>query len=376
MNDISKLIENNNDTIISRWEEKVIDEIEVSKNTKSLVLRNQLPHLLNDIAVILEGQDDLVDIKSKESYKGIMINSEDHGRHRATTLNYTIASILEEYVVFNEVITDFLREHNSYTVNVGLVLHFVIQTAMVQSARSFSNSVNQMKEKLISTLAHDIRNPLSAAKVALEMVEKETDVDEIHEVSKMTATSLDFSLKLIEGLLDAITIEAGEGITLNFKECDLLKDIRWVVDETRLIFPNTIIENFHASKINGVFDGTAIRRILENLITNAVKYGNVKEPITIDVSDLEDCTRISVHNFGEPIPEHKQDEIFDYLKSNKSVKNEGIKSWGLGLSLVKTVTEAHGGTVEVFSNEELGTKFQITLLKNINKSGKVKTQLS
>ena len=376
MNDISKLIENNNDTIISRWEEKVIDEIEVSKNTKSLVLRNQLPHLLNDIAVILEGQDDLVDIKSKESYKGIMINSEDHGRHRATTLNYTIASILEEYVVFNEVITDFLREHNSYTVNVGLVLHFVIQTAMVQSARSFSNSVNQMKEKLISTLAHDIRNPLSAAKVALEMVEKETDVDEIHEVSKMTATSLDFSLKLIEGLLDAITIEAGEGITLNFKECDLLKDIRWVVDETRLIFPNTIIENFHASKINGVFDGTAIRRILENLITNAVKYGNVKEPITIDVSDLEDCTRISVHNFGEPIPEHKQDEIFDYLKSNKSVKNEGIKSWGLGLSLVKTVTEAHGGTVEVFSNEELGTKFQITLLKNINKSGKIKTQLS
>ncbi|MFD2826695.1 sensor histidine kinase [Leeuwenhoekiella polynyae] len=376
MNDIAKLIENNNDTIINMWEEKVIKEIEVSKNTKSLVLRNQLPHLLNDIAVILEGQDDLINIKNEESYKGILTNSEDHGRHRATTLNYTIASILEEYVVFNEVITAFLRERNSYDVNVGLVLHYVIQTAMVQSARSFSDSINDMKEKLISMLAHDIRNPLSAAKVALEMLKTETDINEIHEVSKMTATSLDFSLKLIEGLLDAITIEAGEGITLNFKECDLLKDIRWVVEETRLIFPNTIIENFHASQIIGVFDGMAIRRILENLITNAVKYGTSKERITIAVSDLGDQTRISVHNFGEPIPEHKQDEIFDYLKSNKRVKKEGIKSWGLGLSLVKTVTEAHGGTVKVLSNEELGTEFQITLLKNISKSGKIKTQLS
>ena len=193
--------------------------IEVSKNTKSLVLRNQLPHLLDDMATLIADQKGPPDIKMCKGYSGIVLNSKDHGRHRATTSDYTIASILEEYLIFHEVIVDFLRDHQVYDQNVGLTLNYVIQTAMVQSAKSFNDSINLMKEKLISTLAHDIRNPISTAKLALELLDSEKDLDQIRHISSMTASSLDFSLKLIEGLLDAITIEAGEGITLNFKEC-------------------------------------------------------------------------------------------------------------------------------------------------------------
>lgn len=376
MNLAAKCLRDNNDLIIRAWEKRVQSEISASKDTPSLILRNQLPHVLEDISEIMDKYADFEDIRCNEQFLEIIDNSLDHGRHRATTANYTVSGILKEYLVFHQVLTDVLKQHKVYSEETGIILMFTIETAMINSAEGFNTSLNEMKEKLVGTLAHDIRNPISAAYLALNMIDSGAEPERLRKVKKMAVKSLDHSIKLIEGLLDAIKVEAGEGITMNFSTVNIIEDVKWVVNEASMIFPNKITLNASTPKVMGVFDGTAIRRVLENLVTNAVKYGEVDSEIFIDVEDTSQHVFITVKNFGTPISEEKQMKIFEFLQSEPADKSKGLKSWGMGLSLVKIVTEAHGGMVEVTSKEGDGTAFKITLGKFDNEPGKVKSQIN
>ena len=361
---------------MNSWEATVKKEISASRFTSTLALRNQLPHVLEDIVNIMNRYEDFEQIKQDENYEEIISNSIDHGRHRATSTHYTVQQVIKEYIVFHRILTEVLRTNDTYTAEVGILLKYTIETAMLNSANSFSDSLQEMREKLVGTLAHDMRNPLTAANLALDMMNCNDDKAGIDKLRKMAKRSLHKSMELIEGLLDAISVKAGEGITLNFKHTNILQDIQWVYKEAAEIYNNPIKLHYKKEEINGVFDGTAIRRILENLMTNAVKYGTPNAPITMEVVDLGKLLKISVHNLGVPIPKEKQEEIFEFLTTEQKIKNNGLKSWGMGLTLVKIVAEAHGGQVIVTSNEKEGTTFTITLDKFLNQPGKIRTELN
>ncbi len=376
MRNASKLLVEQNDQIMEEWENRVKKEIIASRNATQLVLRNQLPHLLKDIAEIMSRYNEFEQVKEDENYEEIINNSIDHGRHRAASSKYTVKHILQEYILFHRVITDFLRKHNFYTAEVGILLKYTLETAMLNSADSFNNSLQDMRQKLVGTLAHDMRNPISAALFAIDMMRYDQGEERFNKVKKMTERSLRKSIELMEGLLDAISVQAGEGITLNFAEIDLLKDISWVRDEAQEVYNNKIDFESSSKEIYGVFDGTAIRRVLENLITNAIKYGSIDMPIAIKVEDEENRVYLKVHNYGNPIPNKKQNKIFEFLNSSHDEETSQHKSWGMGLTLVKIVAEAHGGSVRIESNEKDGTTFTIILEKFINTPGKTTSKLS
>lgn len=362
-------IKENNEKIINTWEQKVIQEIEASRSTKSLVLRNQLPHVLEDIAEILDRYKDFEHVQKDEKFEEIISNSIDHGRHRASSSHYSIRQILQEYMIFHRTLTDLLREANAYTSEVGSLLMYTIETAMINSADSFTSSLQEMREKLVGTLAHDLRNPISAAYLAIDMMEYDNGPERFKRIKRLVKRSMNNSLKLIEGLLDAISVKAGQGITMQFKETDLLKDINWVYQEASEIYPNPIRLISEQKKVLGVFDGTAIRRVLENLVSNGVKYGAENSPITITVLDKDKEVIIRVHNEGFPIPKQRQNEIFSFLKTKQEGNRKNMKSWGMGLYLVKLVVEAHGGDVKFTSSKKSGTTFEMKMGKQRNKTG-------
>ena len=88
--------------------------------------------------------------------------------------------------------------------------------------------------------------------------------------------------------------------------------------------------------------------------SNAVKYGKRNSPITIDVKDDSDSVFISIHNEGNPIPEDKQTEIFNFLNSTNGKGPRELRSWGMGLSLVKAVARAHKGHLELRASKKTG----------------------
>lgn len=376
MEKAAKTITEYNDRIMSEWESRVKQKIQASKSSSDLALRNQLPHLLNDLAEIIKRYDGLDVIKKHEEYEEIIKNSLDHGRHRATSSHYTVKQILQEYVVFHRVLTETLIENDVYTKQVGILLKYALETAMLNSASSFSDSLQEMREKLVGTLAHDLRTPISTAYFALDILQTKDSEEKFQNTKKMGLKSLEKSLGLLEGLLDAITVKAGEGITLNFAEINIIKELKWVYKEASQIYTNEIGFKCKQKEIVGIFDGTAVRRVVENLVTNAVKYGSHKTPVTIIVEGQDDEVVIKVHNYGKPIPKKDQTGIFEFLNRGRSAQGANLESWGMGLTLVKSVAEAHGGKVELESREDLGTTFSLILNKHSHKPGKIRTELN
>lgn len=308
----------------------------------------------------------------------IETNSIEHGRHRASSGSFTADEILHEYMIFHNVAIKVLNLNGITDHNIHHILKCCIDKSMLKSLEAFTKSIQEMQSKLVATLAHDIRNPLSAARLGIEMLNMEnSDQDRALRVKKMTMGSVNKALQMLEGLLDSITVKAGEGMMLTFNEMNLYEDIKTIHQEASEIYTEEIILNCESDNLNGVYDPVAVRRMLENLITNAIKYGASGAPITMSVQkDGEDHLILSVHNHGNPIPETKQKEIFDFLRFGKQNSDRKLKSWGIGLTLVKMVAEAHGGNICLRSTVTEGTEFIIRISNKANQPGKIRTKLN
>ena len=151
MKTAADIIKTNSNRIMKSWEDRVIKVIPAAQDSSNLALRNQLPNVLDDISEILSRYNGFLEIENNEKYDEIIKNSLDHGRHRATSSHYTVRQILEEYVIFHRVLTDLLVKNDVYTKEVGIVLKYTLETAMLTSASSFTDSLQEMREKLVGT---------------------------------------------------------------------------------------------------------------------------------------------------------------------------------------------------------------------------------
>ncbi|WP_157718038.1 HAMP domain-containing sensor histidine kinase [Gramella sp. MAR_2010_147] len=300
-----------------------------------------------------------------------------NGRHRASSEYFTVDQIIHEYMIFHNKIIEVFNNHKVTDTGAIHLLKCCIDKSMLKSVEAFTKSIQEMQNKLIGTLAHDIRNSLSAARLGIEMLDLKAGPERVERMRKMSMYSVDKALHMIEGLLDSISVKAGEGMMLSFSEINLFSDIRTIYEEAEEIYSEKIIFECADKELNGIFDATAIRRLLENLITNAVKYGESEKPISLKV--VKECERflsLAVHNFGPPIPQEKQEEIFNFLDHTKGTNKKELQSWGIGLTLVKMVAEAHGGKVELISKDNFGTEFKVYISRVINEPGKQRTKLN
>lgn len=372
----AKIIQENRQQILDDWEKIVLKEVKASGSADMIALHDHVPNILDDIVEILSRHENIDhDIKDPKIEK-IEKNSKEHGRHRAGTSHYTADQILHEYMIFHNVIIIILKRHDVKNHDIHHLIKCCIDRAMLNSVTAFTEAIDEMQNKLIGTLAHDIRNPLAAARMAIEMLNYSQGEKRLEHVKKMTFNSVNKSINMIEGLLESIRVKAGEGMALSFEETNLYHDIKTVHEEATEVYSEEIILNCDDHEIHGIYDATAIRRLMENLITNAVKYGHSNKPINVNIENSQkDHLIISVHNHGEPIPENNQLEIFQFLDRENTKENKAYKSYGIGLTLVKMVAEAHGGSVSLKSEKEHGTEFIVQLKKRSTKSGKNKTQL-
>ena len=372
----AQLLKSNINEILVVWEDEVTSEIHASNLAPKLALRDHLPNMLVDIAELIRDHRNVEEISNDDRFEDIIISSSSHGRHRASTTSYTIEQIIKEYIVLHRHITKFLEKHKVFTSEISTILKYTIETAILRSSTSFSESMQEMQEKLIAMLAHDIRNPLSITANCLELMEVGMDEKDFKRLRKVAVRTTKKALDLTEELLDTISVQAGEGIMLTFSQDDYVNEVKTVYQEAIEVYNQEFILDCPYESIAGILDGAALRRVLENLLTNAIKYGDRKKPITISLEDAGNFVKIKVKNEGNPITQGKQKSIFHFLSKNKKGDSQKLHSWGIGLTLVKVVIQAHGGNVEIESTKESGTVFTVTLNKKPGKEGKVRTILN
>ncbi|AFU70535.1 two-component sensor histidine kinase [Psychroflexus torquis ATCC 700755] len=376
MEKTAKILRDNNAEIMKIWQNQVVQEVLASKESDSIALYNQLPDLINDIARLMIRYDKMEGFNKDEKYIEILKTSEEHGKQRSTKVYYTAEQIVHEYIIFHRTLSEFLISHNGYSEKVSDLLKYVIETSILKSVGSFSRSIQDMQEKLIGTLAHDIRNPLAAAQLSLEMMKQDKTGEWTNKTRIAAQRSVKKAINLIEGLMNGITVKSGEGMLLTFESSDLLKEMKFVHAESKEVYTREINLEYNAKKIIGIFDKTAVKRLVDNLIGNAIKYGSIDKPITISIEDEEDAVAIKVHNWGNPIPLSKQEQIFKFMGSAKRDKKPVSASWGMGLTLTQIVAEAHGGDINLVSDEKTGTTFTVNLIKQFNEVGKRRAKLT
>lgn len=214
----------------------------------------------------------------------------------------------------------------------------------------------ELREQFISTLTHDLRNPLAAAKLALGMLLKHPD--QMEKNIKRISDSIDRTDKMIKDLLDANRIKRGRSIPLKLESSDMIQILEESIETFRL--NQTLVEFSHKqNEIRGFWDREGLRRVFENLISNAIKYGDKSRPVSVSAEVLKEQIVIRVHNYGVPIEPGEQHAIFEQFHRNK--RDENSQGWGLGLTLVKGIVLAHGGNVFVRSFAHEGTTFVISL---------------
>ncbi|MFY1827421.1 ATP-binding protein [Myxococcus fulvus] len=219
----------------------------------------------------------------------------------------------------------------------------------------------ELRERFVSVLAHDLRGPLSAAKVATQLLLRRPEVmEERRDLARRIDQNIERTDRMVRDLLDANRIRAGEQLSLQFAPCDLRSIAREVIEELSIIHGERFLLVADAP-VEGFWSEDELRRALWNLTSNAVKYGASDSPVTLTVARTASGARVSVHNEGRAISQSDQDLLFKPFSRTRSAREGPSKGWGLGLTLVWGCAQAHGGRVSIESKEPTGTTFTLEL---------------
>ncbi len=124
-----------------------------------------------------------------------------------------------------------------------------------------------------------------------------------------------------------------------------------------------------------VADRSKIRLILENLVSNAVKYSPKGGTIHIKAATSVGSIVIDVADNGPGIPKEDRDHVFEAFYTGRAAKSTAVKGTGIGLSVVLEFVSAHGGTVQIMDGEYPGAHFRIRMPANLGRGGTPRRQL-
>jgi signal transduction histidine kinase len=213
-----------------------------------------------------------------------------------------------------------------------------------------------MKDRQIAVLAHDLRNPLQTLTAAVQLIKRLEDSE--RERREKLLRRLDLGLNRMSGMIRDLLdyARAGSGaIPIVRERMDLGELARELVDEFEIADPDRRIDLTRSGDTTGSWDRARLYQALSNLVGNATHYGHGNASISVVGEGRH--VEISVHNAGSPIPPDLLAVIFEPFRRGDA-EGTGL---GLGLYIVRSIAQAHGGDVTVTSSTEHGTTFTIRL---------------
>lgn len=230
-------------------------------------------------------------------------------------------------------------------------------------------TINEQKNILLGTVAHDLRNPLNCIiNFSKFLLENFNGPEEQKEMLNEINTASSFMVSLVNGLLDFSSIESGK-VDLKLEKKDLselvshsVKILKNIADKKEIkIKICRTDENFYSS-----VDIYKMISVLENLISNAIKYTPKGGQIFISLYSKDSNNFIEIKDTGIGIDRDDLEKIFDKFQTAKSKPTDGEKSTGLGLYIVKKIVNSHNGDIQIESQKNKGTLVRISLKKLVD----------
>lgn len=269
--------------------------------------------------------------------------------------NRAVLKILEktEYMKNGDIDTNIPEIYDGYPLELAKNINNIV--IKLKNITTEEKRAQQTKTDLITNVSHDLRTPLTSIMGYLSLIERDEYRDEIQlrhytVIAYQKAKALNI---LINDLFE-LTKMQNSGVTLNRSKIDLVELIGQIMAQFQyeLSSANMVSRLFFSDDrliISG--DGNKLVRAIENIITNAIKYG--KDGIYIDIKTyrVDSSAVIEIVNYGEEILQTDLEFIFDRFYRIEKSRNREAGGTGLGLSITKSIIELHNGNICAISEE-------------------------
>jgi len=241
------------------------------------------------------------------------------------------------------------------------------QIFLKRMTQTLNNTGKQIRFQFLSVLSHELKAPLNAVDGYIKMIKERQFGNNIDAYDEM----LDRSLERIKGmrhlildLLDLTKIETGKP-TQKLEIVNIRKIVQMAVDTIRPYAIQKDVDIYINSResIEMKADPGEIEIIMNNLISNAVKYNKNGGRVDIFMEKKAEKLKITVSDTGIGLKMEDKEKIFDDFVRIKSTQTREVTGSGLGLSIVKKIVDMYQGSIDVQSEQDKGTSFIITLIE-------------
>lgn len=356
------LLEDNGNTVRARWSRSEFSETQITVGYTAKMEGSSLrqiidsgePRIINDLEEYLK--------EHPESQSTQKIVSE--GVMSSFTCPLVALDKPIGFLFFSS------KKKNTYKdVHIEIFNQIAQQVSIiVEKARLYEElkELNQLKNKFVGIVAHDLRSPISIVKGFGEIFLKgifgeltETQRQYIQKISKVCDTMM----FLIDDLLDVSAIESGN-LKLELSECDFEKTFcEWHEYNSVLAKSKSmeLILELDKDMPKVTMDINRISQVVNNLVSNAIKYSFPESKIYMRARIVGENIEVSIKDEGQGIPENEIPVIFSQFGRGSVRPTGGEKSIGLGLAIVKHIIKAHEGQIWVDSKVSEGSTFTFSI---------------
>ena len=398
---------NNIQTIKLGNQERILTKVETVKgNTIELITTNLG---LNEKDMYISIAIDITDLEnaitnieqSEKTYKlllhtlpeGIIII--DRKRKKHIYRNKSIMEILKNVGVekLNDVVRSYLEESkfgqfkkftidnkNNIDISVAIIERKEDDTlVVVVRTLDYEYKSKQMKEELkeiskktkfktdfLYNIVNDIKNPIYNIYNANDKLSKEKgkyNMQYIENYTRLLRQNCYRLIRLSNNINEIREIENGNS-KLSLKKCDIVKLIKNIIKNSQYYIDEKGIDISFSSSIkekNILIDVEKVEKIVLNILSNAIKFTNKDGKIRLEIKNIENKVAISINDTGIGIPEEKLEDIFESFEQVDRTLSRGTEGTGMGLYLVKKISEIHNIDIKVESKLGVGSEFTLIL---------------
>ncbi len=354
--------------VLARWREQV-RQLPSARHLDTPTLIDHMPSLLDRLVEALKAGS------SRSVAEGIDDSAAQvHGLQRLKE-GFDIEEVVAEYSILRGCIHDVATEHDFNLQGkpfhvINRVFDGAIGIALQTYASERAHEVQQRREEYLAFVAHDLRTPLLAISLAGRFLEQTlpqrgygADTARMLRTLRRSHQQLDELVRKV--MEENANLQSDTGVRLQRREFDLWPFVEAVIEELHPVAnaASTQLVNDVPDDLMVFADASALKRVLQNLITNAIRY-SPRGMVSVGAgeSSAGDSIDCWVSDNGAGIPQARLANVFD--KGETDSLDDGSK--GLGLAIVQAFAEAHGGNVAVESQMGQGSTFRISLPTRTN----------
>lgn len=370
---LSSFISTHTEQIIKEWESIARTLGAPASQLSTNALRDHVKKILQEIAtdIVITPSPQQQSEKSEGATLRIMDDESaaaTHGLLRQLS-GFSLTQLTAEYRALRAIVLRLwlpqigqISEETTYDM---VRFNEAIDQALAESVSTYSDQETRTRDTFLAILGHDLRSPLATMAMAGDSLSRLGEPkDSVRLIGARVARSAATMSAMVNDLLEYARTQLGGKMPMVREEVNVKEICQAALEDASAAHPDCRFTLDTAGDLIDSFDGGRLQQVFSNLFNNAAQYRTTEDPVIICATGEREAIIVTVKNLGPVIPAESLAAIFTplvQLNVEGQAHSRPSTSLGLGLFIARQITEAHGGTITVASNESTGTIFTVKL---------------